>query len=853
MSSLFACPCGQRFAVPPSDAAQLVRCPSCTRRLRIPAQALPPPSTSPLIKYAFALTFLIALVLGVIFALPKPKAIDETPSDKPVVERKPIEEPPPPPQKKEEPKKEEPKKEEPKKPPEPPRIENPPLKVAKPPQRIDPETGPRAIALLNAARRAAGVSPLVFDTERSQSLTDKTALLIERPPHDAIADLLANTFERLRLLDPDLERFGMKGKDTTTLLDLPRMARPTLDGAVLCPAEGQKDVSIAFPGNEVPDPIPQSKNKVAGFPITVTFPDKTPIRKATGKLFDDMNREIPSWFSSPEQPANPDYKGHQGESLCLFARDHLRHGTTYTVEMSAEISGKPWSRRWSFTTMSREREMGGIADNVLAQINVARRAAGLYLLELDESLAYACDAHARYIARNVILRPDLDLNDEDEKLPFATKEGKRIARAAHVSAAPFDPTSMVEGWLASFHYRFPLLDSEARKIGIGCAHGARDWYTVVVLADAGPTFAQPLAYPADGQTDVLLEYESGERPDPIPESKDRRAGFPITLRFPEKMRVREVKAELKLDKEDVPFWLTSPEKPVSADHQHNTVCLIARRPFKPDSLYTVKVTATHDGKPFEKSWCFRTRSDGDAEQATMAADALALVNRYRRQAGLSLISLDADLSRGCLLHARYLLTNLDHPSTRGLGLHEEDAKLPGYTKEGKKSGGESVIAAGMPPLASIDDWMATFYHRIPLLDPDLGRIGFGFVRGGPVGWFTVLNATAGKGRESSLIYPGEGQREIPLKGVEEGGYPITITFAKGKVVEQVAATLLASDAREVIVRLLTPERSEAAKEMNTIAILPRDVLRAGTTYTVTINARVDRKPWSRTWTFQTAK
>lgn len=848
MSSLFACPCGQRFAVPPSDAAQHVRCPRCTRRLLIPAQALPPPAASPLVKYTFALVFLAAITLGVFLALPKTKTPDEPPPDKPVVERKPIEEPSPPPKKQEEPKKEEPKKQ-----PDPPEIKKPPTEVAKPPLRIDPESTTRAIALLNAARRAAGVSPLLLDAERSQALTDKTSLVVERPPSNAIADLLADPFHRLRLLDPDLERFGLKGKDSTTLLDFPRLARPALEGVVLCPADAQKDVPIAFPGNEVPDPIPQSKDKVAGFPITVTFPDDTPIRKATGRLLDDMNREIPSWFSSPEQPANPAFKRHQGECLCLIARDHLRHGATYTVEMTAEVSGKPWSRRWTFTTMSRERETGGIAENVLDQINVARRIVGLPPYKLDTNLSASCDAHARYIARNTVIRPDLDFNDEDEKLPFATKEGKRIARAAHVSAAPFDPTSMVDGWLASFHYRFPLLDGEARKIGIGCAHGVRDWYTVVVLADAGPTFAQPLAYPADGQQDVLLEYESGEKPDPIPDSKDRRAGFPITLRFPEKMRVRDVKAELKLDKDEVPFWLTSPEKPVSEDHQHNTVCLIARRPFKPESHYTVKITASLDGKPFEKSWSFRTRADGDAEQATMAADALALVNRYRRQAGLSLVSLDADLSRGCLLHARYLLTNLDHPSTRGLGLHEEDAKLPGFTKEGKKSGGESVIAAGMPPLASIDDWMATFYHRIPLLDPDLGRIGFGFVRGGPVGWFTVLNATAGKGREPSLIYPGEGQRDVPLKGVEEGGYPVTITFAKGKAVQQVEATLRESEGREVIVRLMTPERSEPAKEMNTVAILPRDVLRGGTSHTVTINARVDRKPWSRTWQFQTTK
>ena len=96
---------------------------------------------------------------------------------------------------------------------------------------------------------------------------------------------------------------------------------------------------------------------------------------------------------------------------------------------------------------------------------------------------------------------------------------------------------MVDGWTASFHYRFPLLDREARAVGIGCGHSPRDWFAVVVLGDPGPASTEPLVYPADGQKGVMLEYESGEKPDPNPESKDHRAGFPIGLMFPPRARV----------------------------------------------------------------------------------------------------------------------------------------------------------------------------------------------------------------------------------------------------------------------------------------------------------------------------
>ena len=44
MSSVFACPCGQQFAAPPSPVAQQVRCPRCPRVLLDP-NALSPDGT----------------------------------------------------------------------------------------------------------------------------------------------------------------------------------------------------------------------------------------------------------------------------------------------------------------------------------------------------------------------------------------------------------------------------------------------------------------------------------------------------------------------------------------------------------------------------------------------------------------------------------------------------------------------------------------------------------------------------------------------------------------------------------------------------------------------------------------
>ncbi len=53
------------------------------------------------------------------------------------------------------------------------------------------------------------------------------------------------------------------------------------------------------------------------------------------------------------------------------------------------------------------------------------------------------------------------------------------------------------------------------------------------------------------------------------------------------------------------------------------------------------------------------------------------------------VLLDPELSKGCGLHARYLVLNIDHPETQGLGGHDENPKLPGYTPEGQKAGKNS--------------------------------------------------------------------------------------------------------------------------------------------------------------------
>jgi len=256
---------------------------------------------------------------------------------------------------------------------------------------------------------------------------------------------------------------------------------------------------------------------------------------------------------------------------------------------------------------------------------------------------------------------------------------------------------------------------------------------------------------------------------------------------------------------------------------------------------------------------------------TADADAAKVVDRlnhHRKAAGLEPVALDPALSKGCAAHAAYLVTNVDHPSTQGLGLHSEDPKLPGYSKEGERAGKASVIFLGLDGEAAVEGWIGSLFHRIPLMQSRLRKIGYGVARGGPAKVTVVLDATngMGAGKDSTVVlYPAEDQKDVPLAFVAEipdpipdslnnkAGYPVTAIFAEGALIKDVKASLKDDAGNDVEVWLSTPEKPAAADyQRNTVGLIARKPFRPGTAYTATVSALVRGKSWTRTWTFTTA-
>jgi hypothetical protein len=249
---------------------------------------------------------------------------------------------------------------------------------------------------------------------------------------------------------------------------------------------------------------------------------------------------------------------------------------------------------------------------------------------------------------------------------------------------------------------------------------------------------------------------------------------------------------------------------------------------------------------------------------------LERINFHRKTAGVAPVVLDPALTKGCLAHGQYLAKNADHPSIQTQGLHAEDPKLPGYSDLGLKAAKASVIFQTGNPRSVADRWMASLFHRLPLIDPTLSRVGIAYVEGGKFGGYAVVDSLSGRTGKwaGPVVYPADKQTDVPLEFQHENpdpipeskdkkaGYPVTVGFPREVAVRNAQAVLKDAAGKEVPVWVSTPEKPAASQERfqrNSIALIAQAPLEPETKYSVTVSARVNNAPWAKTWTFTTGK
>jgi len=203
---------------------------------------------------------------------------------------------------------------------------------------------------------------------------------------------------------------------------------------------------------------------------------------------------------------------------------------------------------------------------------------------------------------------------------------------------------------------------------------------------------------------------------------------------------------------------------------------------------------------------------------------------------------DTALSRGCLCHARYLNR---HPAQAAAwpDAHEEYPDRDLFSVEGNWAGLHSVIAPGVRgPREAIDGWIGTFYHRLPLLEAGLVRIGWGMdQRLAVLDSGSIVDTSP---RYGWIAWPHEGMKDVPRTFVPElpnpipgqdqakFGYPVTLQrFEKS---ERVKMRLL--QGKQVVdCYFLTPENpvNLDLAPARAYCLIPKHHLKAGTSYRVT--------------------
>ncbi|MEQ8983098.1 MAG: CAP domain-containing protein [Deltaproteobacteria bacterium] len=248
-------------------------------------------------------------------------------------------------------------------------------------------------------------------------------------------------------------------------------------------------------------------------------------------------------------------------------------------------------------------------------------------------------------------------------------------------------------------------------------------------------------------------------------------------------------------------------------------------------------------------------------RAALVADRL---NLRRRALGLAPVTVDAKKTAGAAAHAAYIAANHASLFEGGLAQHDEDESRPGYSAAGAHAGRHAVIALQEGrPRDVVDQWMASFFHRVPLVHPGLERVGVGFAeRGGQRIFVVDVEPEAAASRV--VVVPADAARDVPIAfaGPElpnpipndadgAGGYPITVTFPPTTKVGGVVAKLTDLGA-PVPAWVSTPVLPADAKaQQNTVCLIAKDPLRPRTRYTFEMRATVDGRPFTLKSTFTT--
>jgi uncharacterized protein YkwD len=266
---------------------------------------------------------------------------------------------------------------------------------------------------------------------------------------------------------------------------------------------------------------------------------------------------------------------------------------------------------------------------------------------------------------------------------------------------------------------------------------------------------------------------------------------------------------------------------------------------------------------------------------------LAQLNLYRRASGAGESALDPASTVGCEGHVNYLVAEEAATHMASLSHDEPNHQNPYYSVANEQAGKQSDIAYGTGPNGgqtfgeAVDLWINGLYHRTPLLDPGLVKIGAASKNGynclnyGATGNTVITKVATG------TIWPVDGMTDVPrtfggnegpcptaadpltAQDCEASGFIPSVTFYnwgtnRKSSIEAVASATLTEQASNAVVPLFIYYADGQAGHdpapgyvRDEIALVPRAALAANKTYRVDIAATVKGAATQLSWQFTT--
>jgi hypothetical protein len=262
-------------------------------------------------------------------------------------------------------------------------------------------------------------------------------------------------------------------------------------------------------------------------------------------------------------------------------------------------------------------------------------------------------------------------------------------------------------------------------------------------------------------------------------------------------------------------------------------------------------------------------AEEDLGELTALVEAAAFMTEVRISNGLSPITLSPEASAHCDLHADYLKARNLHggayQSKAALSLHDEDPSHEAYTPEGAAAGKNSCLGFQKKDYeGALSGWLASAYHRWPLLDPHVTSFG-ATVKHEVVAYYDWERE--GRALDGPQVTPNDHARGVPLEfclageapnpvpGTEFGrgcGYPVTVRGVQG-FGQLVEATLLEGRKRKPVPGSFSCPRNPASElhpsNAGCATFIPRGPLKSRTTYEATFKFAGGKE---LTWSFETA-